>query len=432
MILDQPFPPDARVEREAMALVQAGYEVHLLCLKRDEDIEREFLHHGIWVHRVDPEQVDFYLPVVGTATRLPYKGLVKNIFHNIWNIDTVWHTLIRRFVTRFQIDILHVHDLRLLSTGLAAVRNYHVPVVSDLHENYPALMQMLKGRTNPARGEKQRVKWDALQQTGCAQAAGVITVSEEMKEILGRQGIPPQKVTVLPNTVDLDKFLATEANPETLRRYKAKFMLTYVGHINNIHRGIHTVIEALGFLKDEIPEILFVAAGPTRDHYLADLQRLMTIHQVEHLVEFTGWQEEEQFRSYIEASDVCLCPHIANDQTNTGIPNKVYLYHLFNKPIVASDFLPMRRYIEATGGGLLYPSGNARALADQILALYRDIQLRHQLAENGRQAVLTTYNWSRTREDLLALYQRVGQQIRVRRGDWQKPERAPAALSTGR
>lgn len=409
MVLDQPFPPDARVEREAIALTEAGYEVHLLCVvhaeKPEQRKEREFIHKGIHVHRIVPEEINFFVPFLGTTTRLPYRGLIKNINRNLWNIDTVWHTIIRRFVHRFQIDMLHVHDLRLVSTGLAVAKLYDIPVVSDLHENYPALMQLFKGRNNPKRGEKQRIKWDAIQKDCTTRARGVITVSQEMKDILMGQGIPAEKVTVVPNTVDITKFESFPTDPEVLERYRGKFLLTYVGHINDTHRGVHTLLEAMGQVKDEMPDLFFVGAGGYRDHYMAQLQEIIDRHQLADRVEFTGWLDESQFVSYIAASTICVCPHIANDQTNTGIPNKVYLYHLWGKAIVASDFIPMKRYIDATGGGLCFESGNAKDLADKLRQVYGDEALRNGLGEKGKEAVLSTYNWNASAKALVELYQ---------------------------
>ncbi len=419
MVLDQPFPPDARVEREGIALVEAGYEVHLLCPVHPDEPEqrqqREFNHKGIHVHRVVPEEVNFFVPFLGTTTRLPYRGLIKNLNRSLWNIDTVWHTLIRRFVHRFEIDILHIHDLRLVSTGLAVAKRHDLPVVADLHENYPALMEMFKGRTNPARGKKQRVKWEAIQKDCTTRADQVITVSQEMKEILIRQGLAEEKITVLPNTVDIEKFRSFPVDPAVIAQFEGKFVLSYVGHINNTHRGIHTLLEALALVKDEMPDLVFVGAGGYRDHYMEELQAIIQKHGLADRVTFTGWLDESAFVSYIAAATVCVCPHVANDQTNTGIPNKVYLYHLWEKPILASDFVPMKRYLEETRGGLIFGSEDPVDLAEKLRELYGDAELRQRLGQQGQAAVLEQYNWERTALRLLDLYQRVPHHAKAQR-----------------
>ena len=52
MILDDPFPPDLRVEREAQALLSQGHEVHLLNFNARAKEDRVFDHDGIKVTQV--------------------------------------------------------------------------------------------------------------------------------------------------------------------------------------------------------------------------------------------------------------------------------------------------------------------------------------------------------------------------------------------
>jgi glycosyltransferase involved in cell wall biosynthesis len=404
MVLDQPFPPDARVEREAVALIEAGYEVHLLCLHDEPDEPTEEAYRGIYIHRVDPNTVTYRLPLVKSRTRFPYRGLVKNLARAFWNIDTPWYTLIDRFIWRFRIDILHVHDLRLVSTALSVANRYNVRVVADLHENYPALMEMFKGKKDPRRGHRQRKKWETIEKYATWEADRVITVIEEARDRLVAKGIRPQKITVLPNTVDIGKFEAAPVDNGVVRQFKTSFLLTYVGHINGPHRGIHTVLEAVAMLKEEIPEIYFVAAGAVRDHYMAELRELINQHHLHNHVGFTGWLDETQFVTYIKAADICLCPHLANDHTDSTFPNKVYLYHLFGKPVITSSCIPLQRYIEDTSGGAIFQSGDAKSLADKIRQLYRDDAMRRHMGEVGRQAVQAHYNWQHTARELVGMY----------------------------
>lgn len=405
MVLDQPFPPDARVEREALALIEAGYEVHLLCMRSHETQEREEMYQGIHLHRVSPDEVADTLPWLGgIRTQWLYRGILKNLQRKLRNIDTVWQTLIHRFVSRFQLDILHIHDLRLVDTGLSVARRYQIPLVADLHENYPALMEMLKGRDNPRRGRKARVHWEKIERNATAGAHQIITVADESKERLVGWGIHPHKITVVPNTVDIEKFETAFIDPGVVRQYKQKFLITYVGHVNAPHRGIHIFLEALARLKDEIPEIYFVAAGAIRDHYMDQLSAQIARLGLSDYVRFTGWVDEMAFPTYITAADVCICPHLESDHTNSGIPNKMYLYHLFGKPVVASSCRPYKRYLDDSQGGICFESGNVDELVTAITRLYHDEHLRHTLGENGRKAVRSTYNWQQSASRLVSMY----------------------------
>ncbi|WP_303674623.1 glycosyltransferase family 4 protein [Vampirovibrio chlorellavorus] len=417
MVLDQPFPPDARVEREAMALVAAGFEVHLLCAVHPDDLNtpgrlRDEAYQGFYIHRVNPKEVSIEIPLVKKPSRFLYKGALKNYFHHFKNIDTAWHTLIHRFCKNYNIQILHIHDLRLVDTGLSVSARYGLPLVADLHENYPALMQMMKGRHNAEHGLKQRERWEEIELNSIQRATHVITVTQEAKERLLAKGLPESKVLVVENTVDTEKFLAAPVNQEVIRHFKPNFVLTYVGHLNDTHRGIQTVIEAMGLLRDEIPELRFIGAGAMRDPYYQKLEPLIQQFGLQDRVHFTGWLDETDFVTYIEASDICLCPHLVNDHTNATFPNKVYLYHLFKKPIITSNAVPLQRYIESTGGGLVFQSGDAPMLAELIRMLYSRPDLRREMALRGFQAVMSQYNWQQTARQFTELYQQLSSSLR--------------------
>ena len=60
MILDAPFPPDPRVENEAVSLVQAGYQVCLFCLTYGDEPAEE-IHEGIRVCRYRSDKLEYKL-----------------------------------------------------------------------------------------------------------------------------------------------------------------------------------------------------------------------------------------------------------------------------------------------------------------------------------------------------------------------------------
>jgi glycosyltransferase involved in cell wall biosynthesis len=411
MILEGAFPPDARVEREAVTLIEAGYQVHLLCTQptnRPPLTEHE-AYRGIYIDRIDPDAGSWKIPFLNLKAKMPFQGLFKNVNKAVWNIDTTWHTLIDDFVARYGVHILHVHDLRLMTTALVVAEKYSIPVISDLHENFPALMHQMKGRHNPGRGDKAFQRWDAIETQCAEEATHVITVVEQAKQRLVAKGIPSDKISVVYNTVDTDKFDHAPLNKDIIRQFKSKFLLTYVGHINDTHRGIHTVLEALAILRKEIHDVHIVLAGPVRETYGRELKKIIDKHDLMDAITFTGWLDETEFGSYIDACDICLCPHLQTPQTNATFPNKVYLYHYYGKAVVAGNCDPIAEYLRETGGGITYPASDPVALANAIKTLYKDPKTRREMGQRGQRAVEKRYNWQTTSKTLLGVYNRVGQ-----------------------
>ena len=152
------------------------------------------------------------------------------------------------------------------------------------------------------------------------------------------------------------------------------------------------------------PNLHFVAAGGTREPYFRQLRQQAEALGLQDCITWTGWLDERDFVSYIESADICLCPHLKTEHTDTTFPNKVYLYNLFAKPVVTSSCRPLARYMQESGGGVVFGAGDAEDLANRILALYRDAAYRKHLGEAGKKAVLQRYNWPATAKDLIHLY----------------------------
>ena len=124
MILDNKFPPDFRVEKEINSL-QKKHKIFLLCYKRGKQKDREEWC-GINVQRI----------FNGFERRWSNWRLIRTNFSHHWRIE------IEKFVINNQIDVLHVHDLPLVRTAISVGEKMHIPVIADLHENYPALLEL--------------------------------------------------------------------------------------------------------------------------------------------------------------------------------------------------------------------------------------------------------------------------------------------------
>ena len=118
---------------------------------------------------------------------------------------------------------------------------------------------------------------------------------------------------------------------------------------------------------------------------------------------FEGWQDYKLFPSYVRACKVCTIPHRKSEHTDTTIPHKLFHYMLLERPVLASDCLPIARILEETEAGIVHASGDAAEVANALRDLRND-ELRAHLGARGRRAVLETYNWDQTAKTLIDLY----------------------------
>jgi glycosyltransferase involved in cell wall biosynthesis len=110
---------------------------------------------------------------------------------------------------------------------------------------------------------------------------------------------------------------------------------------------------------------------------------------------------------YIAAADVCVACFKDTEVSRCKSPLKIVEYLASGKPIVASNVGEIRKMVG--GAGLLVEPGNFNSLAQGIIRLLADKELRNSLSLRARQRAELKYNWTYTAESLLSAYEKISQ-----------------------
>lgn len=395
MLLNAPYPSDVRVKKEADALIAAGHTVHLLCARRPNEKESETFQ-GIRIQRINAGN---------SNTQLAYWDVIMSMTF----VHPVFHKAAKQWITKNSIRVLHVHDLPLTGTALKLRENFKTPVVIDFHENYPdALRTWFEWRKNPFVKLKNRLfmnpeRWTVLERKAAHESDRVIAVVDEMKSrLIMDYQLPVNKVTVVSNTED-KAFLSQPQDPEIYKAYAGKFIITYSGNIGP-HRGVDTIIEAMGYLKGRT-DIVVVIVGSGSSSVMDMLARKANALGVSNQISFLGRQPFEKFYSFMKFTNVNVIPHKSNRHTDNTIPHKLFQAMMTGKPLLVSSSAPLKRVVESVNSGLVFEAGNARDAADKIRTLADSIQLQQELGRNGENATLHgKMNWEEEQKKLIGLY----------------------------
>ena len=406
MLLDHGFPPDIRVENEAIALLEAGHEVHLLC--------RNDQRGNVEVPAVLDKLILHVRPRADGTHR--WKRHLSNL-PNYWFLNLYWLREIKS-LAREQggFDAIHVHDLPLLRTALWAARSTGSSVVGDMHENYPMALPFYK--VSKALDWRRRFqfaprRWRRYERKSLPTCASVIAVVDEMKARLVSVGVPAGKITLVENYVDVDRFLSYDLDGDLRAGFpQSSFVIGYAGVFGRT-RGLDMAVRAMQTVVQEVPDaiMVMVGEGPIKE----DLERLSLDLGLGKNILFEGRVPFESVPSYVAASDVCILPLVKTVQTDAGLAHKIFQYMLLGKAFVASDCEATRRVVTDAGCGLLAPPGDSAAFGKALLQL-RDPKLREELGSNGRRAVLDRYNWAAAAERLTGMYDSLQRAADVRVG----------------
>lgn len=387
MFLESEFPPDSRVENEAISLIDAGHEVYLFSItydSRDSEEEINDIHvrrykGGNWLYKSS-----------ALAYQLPYYHRKVQPF-------------IEDFILRNRIESLHIHDMPLAEAVMKVNKNFNLPLVLDLHENRPVIMKHYRHlKSFPGKYIISTKKWERKQPELIRKSDYTIVVTREAKNYyVNEYSIEPQKIIVTPNTIHPEIFLKYPLNNDLLERFKGGFNLVYVGD-TSLRRGTDILIEAVVSLRSEIPGIRLILVGTTSEQ--AKLDQLVHRLEAKDLVYFEGWQDVRLFPSYIKSSDVCVSPLTRNLHHDTTYANKLFQYMAMGKPVIVSNCPAQETVVRECECGLVFEAGNLEDLIDKIRYIYKNKSEADEMGENGRRSVLSQWNWNETSKELIQLY----------------------------
>jgi glycosyltransferase involved in cell wall biosynthesis len=117
---------------------------------------------------------------------------------------------------------------------------------------------------------------------------------------------------------------------------------------------------------------------------------------------FTGYIPHHSLPQYIAIADICVASFENNPVTLCKSPLKIAEYLASGKAIVASDVGDIKRMVE--GAGLLVAPGSPSELAEGIIKLLKDEDLRINMGLKARKQAETKYNWRYSAENLERAY----------------------------
>lgn len=387
MILDETFPPDPRVENEALTLINEGHEVFLFCLTyKNQNLSENI--NGIQVKRYKSSRYIYKLSALVFTISTYSKVMKKKIEH---------------FIVENRIDVLHVHDIRIAEASFKAKKKYNLPIILDLHENRPEIMRFYPHLNKfPGKFIISLLKWKRKEEEFIKKANNVIVVTKEAKnEILNRINIDGAKVIDLPNTVRKDFFTMNENFIEIRKKYEQKFVLLYIGD-TNLRRGLQTVIQSIKKLKETIHNVKLVIVGKNSTDKV--LKNLVNNLEINTYVDFMGWQDPKYFASYILSSDICLSPLHRNLHHDTTYANKIFQYMSFEKPLLVSNATAQKNIVLNNKAGLVHKEKNVNDFCKKVIKLYNDKNLRVELGKNGRKFLEDDFLWEKKSKNLVDLY----------------------------
>ena len=184
----------------------------------------------------------------------------------------------------------------------------------------------------------------------------LVSNNDTKKIIINEYGVKSEKISIIPNGVDLSLFnITNRRNPKKIVFAGAMYY----------HRGLDILLEAIPLVVKKIPDVKFVLLGSGAE--MDKLKKIVLENELEKSVEFKGWIKREEIPKNISDASIGIGPLRLTDVTSRALPIKVLEYMAVSLPIIAQKGTLPEDVLENGKNG--YFIENANDLAEKIIFL---------------------------------------------------------------
>jgi glycosyltransferase involved in cell wall biosynthesis len=385
IVQNLPVPFDRRVWLECRTLTGAGYQVAVVCPKAPGDPSYQVID-GVQIYKYRP-----YSPGGGAAT---YVAEYAYSF-----AATLLLSLKAARGGRFgAVQSCNPPDI-FWPIGLLFKLWHGARFVFDHHDLCPETFESRFPDGPPLLYRGLRF----LERCTMRSADHVISTNESYRRlVMNRDGVKPERVTVVRTGPDPDKMKAIDAVPA--RRRGREHLAAYIG-VMGPQDGVDIVIKTAHYVVNTLQrtDISFTLIGS--GDCFDELVGLRDELKLGDFVEFTGRAPDETVQEILSTADIGMSPDPRNPLNDVSTMNKTMEYMAFGLPVLAFDLRETRASAEDAGA---YATPNdIEEMARLLVDLIDDEPRRKAMGDTGRRRIEDKLAWRHQEPHYLSVYNRL-------------------------
>lgn len=280
------------------------------------------------------------------------------------------------------------------------LNNYSGAFLSTVY-NLPLILEYNGSEPWIARNWKTPLKYEPIAENieiANFQAASLIIANAQaLKDDLVARQIDSNKIIVIPNGVD-DKRFNPNINGINIRiKYNIPDNAILVGFIGTFGKwhGAEVLAQAIDKVIFNNPLLFFIFIGDGPN--LSLVKNILQKHISNKQIIFTGVIPQLETPTFIAACNILVSPQIPNPDGTPffGSPTKLFEYMAMGKSIIASNLDQIGQILENDITARLVKPGDIDALANEIIFLSKEPEIRYRLGQNAYQSVISKYTWEK-------------------------------------
>ena len=291
-------------------------------------------------------------------------------------------------------DIVHTHNPKPGVLGRLLARRCQVPIVVN------TVHGLFAQPTDPV---AKRAAVYGAERLAAACSHGELVQNVEDVELLRSLGVPAERVHLLGNGIDLDRFSPSTTKSRMARAHRRKLGIgpstTVIGMVGRLvwEKGYGEFFEAIERLLEEERDIAVVVVGPTEPGKVGAVDQA-TIDAMTALgVHFLGSRTDVD--ALLALFDIFVLP-----SHREGFPRSAMEASAMGVPVVSTDVRGCRQVVAHGTTGLLVEARSPSALAAAIRTLIDDPAMRCSMGRAARLRAAAEFDQQRVIARTLALY----------------------------
>ncbi len=345
------------------------------------------------------EQVENYRVRRNFVYATPNKGKYRRIINHL--SLTVSSVLGSIFGERPDVIIASSPPLFLGISGYLLSRFKRVPYVFETRDLWPQQAIEL----GMVRGRRMISLLEGLERFLYRKSAKVVGVTAGMRNHFLQVGVEPDKIEVIYNGTDVDKFQPGTPNVALKQELgiQDKFVVSYIGTMG-LSQGLSFVLDAAVRLQENHPRIHFLLVGDG-----AERESLMERSQTLGLgnITFLSAQPREKIPELYHLSDAAMVLLRNVPLFHHARPSKLFELMASGIPVILGAIGEVQDIVEEAHAGICIEPENPIQLSDAIVELYADPTRLDEFRSGGREYVLVNSNRRTLSEQYLTILQQV-------------------------
>lgn len=214
-------------------------------------------------------------------------------------------------------------------------------------------------------------------------AEKIIVLGEDMKKVIVKKGISPDKIVIITNWADSTKNYPVNVSDDFYKKYQLnnKFNILYTGNISKVH-AIDSVLELARRLKGHSDIQFMIVGDGNRKQYIEEVKRSENLDNIS----LANYMFGEEYNTLLNCANIFITT-LQDGIEGLGVPSKTYTYMSVHKPLLAvmSETSEIGKMVNQYQLGAQYNAGSEDEMAKFILNQKNNIDVYNGYCQNVKE-----------------------------------------------